>query len=40
MQQKPVLKHLEKSFYVALLLLEVKDDLHNFMWHSYNILSC
>ncbi len=32
-------KHLKKSLYVALLLLEFKDDSKNFRWHFYNILN-
>jgi hypothetical protein len=39
MLQRPILKHLKKSLYVALLLLKFKDDLKNFTQCSYNTLN-
>jgi hypothetical protein len=38
--QRPILKQPKRSFYVVFLLLNIKDDLKNFKWHSYSILIC
>jgi hypothetical protein len=38
--QTSIPEHSKISFYVAMLLLEFKDDFKNFRWLSYSILNC
>jgi hypothetical protein len=37
--QRLILKHPKSSFYVALFLLDLEDDLKNFKFHSYSTLN-